>query len=138
MRRIATALGLLLLMSGPAFAQKEFEPTAAERRTIGECIDKTAGDSELEQMSKVHWPCGRPLSFCNCPALADFAPGAPSIRTAITPTNISFDWVISVSLPRRAHSIPRRMRHLTRGSSSGRWLGPSSAERGKKTWGAER
>jgi len=52
MRRIATALGLLLLMSGPAFAQKEFEPTAAERRTIGDCIDKTAGDSELEQMSK--------------------------------------------------------------------------------------
>jgi hypothetical protein len=52
MRRIATALGLLLLMSGPAFAQKEFEPTAAERKTIGDCIDKTAGDSELEQMSK--------------------------------------------------------------------------------------
>jgi uncharacterized protein YecT (DUF1311 family) len=52
MHRIATALGLLLLMSVPAIAQKEFEPTAAERKTIGDCIDKTAGDSELEQMSK--------------------------------------------------------------------------------------
>ena len=52
MHRIATALGLLLLMSAPVVAQKEFEPTAAERKTIGDCIDKTAGDSELEQMSK--------------------------------------------------------------------------------------
>jgi hypothetical protein len=52
MHRIATALGLLLLMSVPALAQKEFEPTATERKTIGDCIDKTAGDSELEQMSK--------------------------------------------------------------------------------------
>jgi len=69
MRRIATALGLLLLMSGPAFAQKEFEPTAAERRTIGDCIDKTAGDSELEQMSK-------------CIGLvADPCPNAPNSNT---------------------------------------------------------
>jgi uncharacterized protein YecT (DUF1311 family) len=52
MHRIATALGLLLLMSAPVVAQKEFEPTAAERKTIDDCIDKTAGDSELEQMSK--------------------------------------------------------------------------------------
>ena len=69
MRRIATALGLLLLMSVPAFAQKEFEPTAAERRTIGDCIDKTAGDSELEQMSK-------------CIGLvADSCPNAPNSNT---------------------------------------------------------
>ena len=52
MHRIASALGLLLLMSAPVVAQKEFEPTAAERKTIDDCIDKTAGDSELEQMSK--------------------------------------------------------------------------------------
>ena len=69
MRRIATALGLLLLMSVPAFAQKEFERTAAERRTIGDCIDKTAGDSELEQMSK-------------CIGLvADPCPNAPNSNT---------------------------------------------------------
>jgi hypothetical protein len=47
MHRIATALGLLLLLSAPVLVQKEFEPTAAERKTIGDCIEKTAGDSEL-------------------------------------------------------------------------------------------
>ena len=52
MHRIATAVGLLLLMSAPVVAQKEFEPIAAERKTIDDYIDKTAGDSELEQMSK--------------------------------------------------------------------------------------
>ena len=52
MHRIATAVGLLLLMSAPVVAQKEFEPVAAERKTIDDYIDKTAGDSELEQMSK--------------------------------------------------------------------------------------
>jgi hypothetical protein len=46
MHRVATALGLFLLMSPPALAEKEFEPTAAERKTIGDCIDKTAGDSD--------------------------------------------------------------------------------------------
>ena len=60
MRRIATALGLLLLMSVPAFAQKEFEPTAAERRTIGDCIDKTAG-FRTRANEQMHWPCGRHL-----------------------------------------------------------------------------
>jgi uncharacterized protein YecT (DUF1311 family) len=52
MHRIVTALGLLLLMSAPIVPQKEFEPTAFERKTISDCSDKTAGDSELEQMSK--------------------------------------------------------------------------------------
>jgi uncharacterized protein YecT (DUF1311 family) len=60
MHRIATALGLLLLMSAPVVAQKEFEPTAAERKTIDDCIDKTAGDSELEQMSKCIGPIADP------------------------------------------------------------------------------
>jgi len=56
-------------MSVPAFAQKEFEPTTAERKTIGDCIDKTAGDSELEQMSK-------------CIGLvADPCPNAPNSNT---------------------------------------------------------
>jgi uncharacterized protein YecT (DUF1311 family) len=52
MRHAATALGFLLLTAAPAFAQQEFEPTAAERKTIGDCIEKTAGDSELKQMSE--------------------------------------------------------------------------------------
>jgi uncharacterized protein YecT (DUF1311 family) len=60
MHRIATALGLLLLMSAPVVAQKEFEPTAAERKTIDDCLDKTAGDSELEQMSKCIGPIADP------------------------------------------------------------------------------
>jgi uncharacterized protein YecT (DUF1311 family) len=69
MRRIATALGFFLLTATPALAQKEFEPTAAERKTIGDCIDKTAGDSELEQMSK-------------CIGLvADPCPDAPNANT---------------------------------------------------------
>jgi uncharacterized protein YecT (DUF1311 family) len=60
MHRIATALGLLLLMSAPVVAQKEFEPTAAERKTIDDCLDKTAGDSELEQKSKCIGPIADP------------------------------------------------------------------------------
>ena len=52
MHRIVTALGLLPLMSAPVVTQKEVEPTAFERKTIRDCSDKTAGDSELEQMSK--------------------------------------------------------------------------------------
>jgi hypothetical protein len=52
MHRIVTAVGLLVLMSLPVLAQKEFEPTAAERQTIDDCIDNAAGDSELKQMSQ--------------------------------------------------------------------------------------
>jgi hypothetical protein len=44
MRRTATALGFFLLAAAPAVAQQEFEPTAPERKTIGDCIEKTAGD----------------------------------------------------------------------------------------------
>jgi uncharacterized protein YecT (DUF1311 family) len=69
MRHIATTLGVFLLTATTALAQKEFEPTAAERKTIGDCIDKTAGDSELEQMSK-------------CIGLvADPCPDAPNANT---------------------------------------------------------
>ena len=51
MQRIAIALGLLLLTSAAAQAQAEFEPTSAERATIAECIERTAGEPELKQMS---------------------------------------------------------------------------------------
>jgi hypothetical protein len=80
MHHIATALGLLLLMSVPALAQKEFEPTATGRKTIGDCIDKTAGDSELEQMSKcigliaapcVYAPNANTFTMVACNARAD-------------------------------------------------------------------
>ena len=55
MKRSATALGillimLLLLMAVPVRAQDD-EPTAAERKTIADCLDKSAGDDELKQMS---------------------------------------------------------------------------------------
>jgi hypothetical protein len=49
MHRIATALGLLLLMSAPVVAQKEFEPTAAERKTIDDCI---ARQQEIRNSSR--------------------------------------------------------------------------------------
>jgi hypothetical protein len=49
MRRTATALGFLLLAAAPAFAQQEFEPTAPERKTIGDCIEKTAGDYQADE-----------------------------------------------------------------------------------------
>ena len=51
MKRIAIALGFLLLTSAAAQAQAEFEPTAAERATIAACIERTAGEPELKQMA---------------------------------------------------------------------------------------
>ena len=50
MVRIALALGILLLVFSQARAQDD-EPTAAERKTIADCLDKNAGDDELKQMS---------------------------------------------------------------------------------------
>lgn len=51
MHRIPIAFVFLLLVSAPAFAQAEFEPTSAERATIAACIERSAGESELKQMS---------------------------------------------------------------------------------------
>ncbi len=51
MVRIATALGVLLLVSGAAMAQAEFEPTPAERNSIAQCIARTASERELKQMA---------------------------------------------------------------------------------------
>jgi len=48
MHRIATAVGLLLLMSAPVVAQKEFEPIAAERKTIDDYI----GQQEIRNSSR--------------------------------------------------------------------------------------
>jgi uncharacterized protein YecT (DUF1311 family) len=52
MKRIAIALGILLLTSAAAQAQAEFEPTSAERATIAACLERTAGEPELKQMSE--------------------------------------------------------------------------------------
>lgn len=51
MHCIPIAFVFLLLVSAPAFAQAEFEPTSAERATIAACIERSAGESELKQMS---------------------------------------------------------------------------------------
>jgi uncharacterized protein YecT (DUF1311 family) len=50
MRPLAITFLLLLLMAAPVRAQDD-EPTAAERKTIADCLDKNAGDDELKQMS---------------------------------------------------------------------------------------
>ena len=69
MKRIAIALGLLLLTRGAAQAQAEFEPTSAERATIAACLERTAGEPELKQMS-------------DCIGLiADPCPDAPGANT---------------------------------------------------------
>jgi uncharacterized protein YecT (DUF1311 family) len=69
MIRIASALTGLLVASAPALAQAEFEPTSAERATIAECIERTAGESELKQMG-------------DCIGLiADPCPDAPGANT---------------------------------------------------------
>ena len=96
MHRIATALGLLLLMSAPVVAQKEFEPIAAERKTIDDYIDKTAGDSELEQMSKciglIADPCFAYFGMQNTTA-------GPVPRTAVNATDCSFVIIGVLKLP---------------------------------------
>ena len=49
MRPLATTFMLLLLMAAPVRGQDD-EPTAAERKTIADCLDKNSGD-ELKAMS---------------------------------------------------------------------------------------
>jgi uncharacterized protein YecT (DUF1311 family) len=51
MKRIATALGILLLASSPGRADDPFEPTASERGTIDKCLKRTANESVLKQAS---------------------------------------------------------------------------------------
>lgn len=52
MIRIACAFGFLILATSLSLAQKEFEPTAAERKTIADCLERTAGEPELKQMGE--------------------------------------------------------------------------------------
>src|SRR4029079_939483 len=49
--------------------------------------------------------CAITTSFCACAALDDWAPAKLDIRAAIATASTSFDWVISVSLPKREHFI---------------------------------
>jgi uncharacterized protein YecT (DUF1311 family) len=51
MKRIATALGILLLASSPGRADDPFEPTASERGTIDKCLKRTANEAVLKQAS---------------------------------------------------------------------------------------
>lgn len=52
MPRIANAFGILVLASGAARAEDPFDPTAAERATIENCLKRTADDSVLKQASQ--------------------------------------------------------------------------------------
>ena len=51
MSRIAFALGLIAACSAAA-AEAEFEPTAEERKTIADCLERVAGEPELKQMAE--------------------------------------------------------------------------------------
>jgi uncharacterized protein YecT (DUF1311 family) len=61
MTRPLLALAILVLALSPALAQKDFEPTDAERKIIAACLADNAGESELVQMSSciglVAGPC---------------------------------------------------------------------------------
>ena len=50
MRSVAITLLFLMLTAAHARAQSD-EPTAAERKTIANCLDKSAGEDELKEMS---------------------------------------------------------------------------------------
>src|SRR5262249_40033663 len=48
MKRIATALGLLLIASSPSLAEDPFQPTAPERATIDKCLKHNANEDALK------------------------------------------------------------------------------------------
>ncbi len=50
MRSVAITLLFLMLTAAHARAQSD-EPTAAERKTIADCLDKNGGEDELKEMS---------------------------------------------------------------------------------------
>jgi hypothetical protein len=50
MRSVTITLLFLVLTAAPSHAQSD-EPTAAERKTIADCLDKSAGEDELKEMS---------------------------------------------------------------------------------------
>ena len=65
MHRIPIAFVFLLLVSAPAYAQAAFEPTSAERATIAACIERSAGESELKQMSATTPSRSKPIGQKN-------------------------------------------------------------------------
>jgi uncharacterized protein YecT (DUF1311 family) len=52
MKPLVIFLTAFMLIGEAASAQQEFEPTSAERATIAACIERSAGESELKQMSE--------------------------------------------------------------------------------------
>ena len=50
MTRFPMAL-CFLLFAAPAYAEDPFEPTAAERKIIADCLEQNTGDGELKEMS---------------------------------------------------------------------------------------
>ena len=51
MKRIAMALGILLLASLPGRADDPFQPTASERGAIDKCLKRTANEEVLKRAS---------------------------------------------------------------------------------------
>jgi uncharacterized protein YecT (DUF1311 family) len=52
MRRVATALAILLFASSPGLAEDPFQPTASERATIDNCLKRTEDEAVLKQASE--------------------------------------------------------------------------------------